>query len=206
MKPRSNCMPSTTSRLVSRLLDSSTVMTPSLPTFSMASAIRLPISVSLLAEMAATWEISSFSLMSLALFLMSSTAISTALRDAALDVHGVDARGHRLQAFLDHRVGEDGRGGGAVAGHVVGLGGDFLQQLGAHVLERVLELDLLGDGDAVVGDRGGAELLVQDHVAALRAEGHLDGRGHLLHAAEELLACVLVETELFGHVSPLSSR
>ena len=60
------------------LLDSSTVMTPSLPTFSMASAIRVPISASLLAEMAATWAISSFSLMSLALFLMSSTAISTA--------------------------------------------------------------------------------------------------------------------------------
>ena len=60
------------------LLDSSTVMTPSLPTFSMASAMRVPISMSLLAEMAATWEISSFSLMSFALFLMSSTAISTA--------------------------------------------------------------------------------------------------------------------------------
>ena len=44
---------------VSRLLDSSTVMTPSLPTFSMASAIRLPISWSLLAEMVATWAISS---------------------------------------------------------------------------------------------------------------------------------------------------
>ena len=60
-------------------LDSSTVMTPSLPTFSMASAMRLPISMSLLAEMAATWAISSFSLMSLALFLMSATATSTAL-------------------------------------------------------------------------------------------------------------------------------
>jgi hypothetical protein len=31
--------------------------------------------------------------------------------------------------------------------------GDLLDQLGAHVLVRVLELDLLGDGDAVLGDR-----------------------------------------------------
>ena len=60
------------------LLDSSTVMTPSLPTFSMASAMSLPISMSLLAEMAATWAISCLSLMSLDCFLMSSTAISTA--------------------------------------------------------------------------------------------------------------------------------
>ena len=69
-KPRSNCMPSTTSRLVSIDLDSSTVMTPSLPTFSIALAISSPTAGSLLAEMAATCEISSFSLMSLADALM----------------------------------------------------------------------------------------------------------------------------------------
>ena len=40
------------------LLASSTVMTPSLPTFSMASAIRSPMVLSLLAEMLATCEIS----------------------------------------------------------------------------------------------------------------------------------------------------
>ena len=45
-----------------------------------------------------------------------------------------------------------GSGGGAVACDVVGLGGNFLHQLCAHVLERVFELDLLGDGHAVVGD------------------------------------------------------
>jgi hypothetical protein len=37
-------MPSTTSSSVSAVLASSTVMTPSLPTFCMASAIILPIS------------------------------------------------------------------------------------------------------------------------------------------------------------------
>ena len=46
-KPRSNCRPSTTSSCVSVVFDSSTVMTPSSPTFSMASATRLPIAVSL---------------------------------------------------------------------------------------------------------------------------------------------------------------
>ena len=39
-------------------LASSTVITPSLPTFSMASAIRSPMVLSLLAEMVPTWEIS----------------------------------------------------------------------------------------------------------------------------------------------------
>src|SRR5687768_11551850 len=50
-------MPSTYSVSKRSVFDSSTVMTPSLPTFSMTSAMRLPTSGSL-AEMAATWAIS----------------------------------------------------------------------------------------------------------------------------------------------------
>ena len=54
-------MPSTTSSSVSRDLPSSTVITPSLPTFSMASAMIFPIVSSLLAEMEPTCAISSAS-------------------------------------------------------------------------------------------------------------------------------------------------
>src|SRR5712675_1835026 len=52
-------MPSTTSSSVSSDFASSTVMTPSLPTFFMASARKRPISWSPLAEMVPTWAISS---------------------------------------------------------------------------------------------------------------------------------------------------
>ena len=54
------CIPSTTSTVVEIPLDSSTVITPSLPTFETASAKILPISGSLFAEMVATFVISSF--------------------------------------------------------------------------------------------------------------------------------------------------
>ena len=64
---------------------------------------------------------------------------------------------------------------GAVAGNVLGLGRRFLEQLRAHVLERVVELDVLGDGHAVVGDGGRAVLLVERDVAALGAERGFDG-------------------------------
>ena len=97
------------------------------------------------------------------------------LLDAALEQHRVGAGGDVLQAFVDDGLGQHGGGGGAVAGDVVGLGGGFLEQLGAHVLEGVLQLDFLGHGHAVVGDGGGAPLLVQGDVAALGAEGGLDG-------------------------------
>jgi hypothetical protein len=104
-------------------------------------------------------------------------------------------RRRRCAGLPDHRLGEHGGGGGAVTGDVVGLGGDFLDELGAHVLERVLELDLLGDRHTVVGDRGGAELLVEHDVAALGAERHLDGVGELVDARLEAAAGLLVELE-----------
>ncbi len=88
------------------------------------------------------------------------------LLDAALERHRVRAGGDVAQALAHQRLGQHGRGRRAVTGDVVGLLRDLLDQLGADLLVRVLELDLLGDGDAVVGDRGGAPLLLQHDVAA----------------------------------------
>ena len=152
------------------------MITPSLPTFSITSAIRSPISLSA-AEMAATWAISSVPWTGVARLLQLGDQRVGALVDALLEQHGVGAGGDVAHALVDDRLGQHGGGGGAVAGDVVGLGGRFLQQLGAHVGEVVVELDLLGDGDAVVGDGRGAVLLVERDVAALRAERGLDRVG-----------------------------
>ena len=53
-------------------------MTPSLPTFSIASAMRLPIILSLFEAIVATWAISFLSLVDFESFLSSSTTASTA--------------------------------------------------------------------------------------------------------------------------------
>ena len=108
---------------------------------------------------------------------------------------------------VHHRLGEHRGGGGAVTGDVVGLGGDFLHQLGAHVLEGIVELDFLRDGHAVVGDGRGAELLVEDDVAALRPERDLDRVGQLVDAGLEGAARLFVELQLLCHVGQwLTSR
>ena len=107
------------------------------------------------------------------------------------------------QALVHQRLGEHGGGRGAVTGDVVGLGRHLLGELGAEVLVRVLELDLAGDGDAVVGDGGGAPLLVDDDVAALRAERHLDRVRERVDAALERAAGVVVELQGLGHVRVL---
>src|SRR5437762_9264758 len=72
-------MPSTTSRVVSRPFASSTVITPSLPTLSIALLMMSPMVWSPLAEMVPTWAISLGSLVALESFFSSATTASTAL-------------------------------------------------------------------------------------------------------------------------------
>src|SRR6202011_5900928 len=94
--------------------------------------------------------------------------------DAPLQRDRLRAGRDVAQALAYQRLGQHGGGGGAVARDVVGLGGHLLRELGAEVLVRVVELDLAGDGDTVVGDGGSAEALADDDVAALGADRHFD--------------------------------
>src|SRR2546426_803238 len=171
-------MPSTVSSVVSRPFASSTVITPSLPTFSIASAMILPISGSLFAEIVPTWAISFRPLLGAETRFNSSTTNSTALSmprfsDIGLAPAVTDFRPSRkiactttatvlAQAIFREglksvsagdRLRQHRSGGGAVPGDIGGLGRHFLHHLGAHVLDRVFELDLLRDGDPVLGDR-----------------------------------------------------
>ena len=104
------------------------------------------------------------------------------LLDATLDRHRVGAGGDVAQSLAHHRPGENRCGRRAVTGDVVGLLGDFLDELGADALEWILEVDLLRDGNTIVGDRGGAPLLVEDDVAALGAKRHADRVGQRVHS------------------------
>src|SRR5437899_3070247 len=131
------------------LLASSTVMTPSLPTLSIASAMIRPMVSSWFAEMVPTWAI---------------IGPVTGMGDAAFDRHRVGAGGDVLRAFAIDRLGQYRGRRGAVAGDVRRLARHFLDHLRAHVLERIPQVDFLCDGDAVLGDRGRAEFLVENDV------------------------------------------
>ena len=119
------------------------------------------------------------------------------LVDAALERGRVGTGRHILEAFAINRFGQNGGGGGAVAGDVGRLRRDFADELGAHVFVRVLELDLLGDGDAVLGDGRASEFLVEDDVASGRPEGRLDRSGQFLDATEQAVPRGFIEFQLF---------
>src|SRR5882757_8435663 len=161
-------MPSTISTSVSSALASSTVITPSLPTFCMASAIILPILVSPFEEMVPTWATSADEPTFFARFSMSFTTAETAMSMPRL----------RSIGFMPAAT-------------------DFAPHLGAHVLELVLKLDLLRHRHPVLGDARCAEALVEHDVAALGAERHLHGVGKNVDAAQHLVARLAAKSYVF---------
>ena len=125
--------------------------------------------------------------------------------DAALQIHRVHAGGDQLGALAQDGGGKHRRRRGAVAGKIVGLGGHFAHHLRAHVLELVGELDFLGDGHAVLGDARRAIGLVDDDVAALGAERHLDGIVQQFDAAQHAVARIGGEFDFLGRHDVSSS-
>src|SRR5439155_21848797 len=115
--------------------------------------------------------------------------------DAALERHRVRTGGNVAQTLAHQGLGEHGGGGGSVAGYVISLLCNFLDELGTDLLVRVLELNFLRNRNAVVGDGGSAPLLLQHDVAALRAEGHLYGVGKDVHAALKAATGLFVERD-----------
>src|SRR5439155_1683969 len=190
-------MPSTTSRVVSIVLDSSTVMTPSLPTFFMASAMMLPTCLSVLALMVPTCAIMS-PFTSRESLLISPTATSTALSMPRLSAIG-------LAPAATVRTPSRKIAWASTVAVVVPspATSDVLDatshHLCTHVLERVLQLDLLCHRHAVFGDDRRTKLLLDDRIAPLRAESDLHCVGESVHAAQNRLAGILTSYNLFCH-------
>ena len=179
-------------------LASSTVMTPSLPTRAIASAMMPPMVSSWLAEMVPTWAIMS-PLTGFEWACECGDDGGDRLVDAALEVPWAGAGRDVADAFAADRLGEQGGGGRAVSGEVGGLAGDFLDHLRAEALERIRQLNLARHRDAVLGDGGRAVRPAQDDIAPLRAEGDSDGVGESVDAAKKSVARVLAVGDVSGH-------
>ena len=124
--------------------------------------------------------------------------------DAALEIHRVHPGGNALCAFPDDRVGEDRRGSGAVPRLIGGLRGDLAHHLCAHVLELVVEFDLLGDGHTILGNTRRAKRLVEHDIPAFRAERDSHRMGKNVDAAQHLVARINRKSDFLGsHVMSL---
>ena len=187
----SNCMPSTVSMVMSNVWESSTVMTRPCP--------RPPWPRRSSRDLGVTGGDGTdgsdllLGLDRLGLLLHLGDGGVDGLVDAATDGQRVGASGDVAQTVVDDGLSEQGCGGGAVTHGVVGLGGNLLHQLSTHVLDVVLELDLLGDRNAVVGDGRSTERALQRNVATLGAHGDGNGVGQSVDALGKLSAGIGVE-------------
>src|SRR5262249_48772442 len=95
-----------------------------------------------------------------------------------------------LGTFLYDCMSENRRSGGAIAGLVGGLRSDLAHHLRAHVLELVLKFDLLGDGDAILGDARCTERFIEHHVAALGAKSNANRVGKNVDPMQHFLTSI----------------
>ena len=179
-------------------------MTPSLPTFSIASAIRLP-TTSSPEEIVATCAICCWVSICLEICARCSTALSVAIWMPFLTTIGFAPAATFFMPSWMSACASSVAVVGAVAGDVVGLDGDFAHQLRAHVLKGVFQLDFLRDRHAVVRDQRSAELLVQHDVAALRTQRDLHGVCQGIDAGFQRAARVLAIFDLLCHIDNLHS-
>ncbi len=75
-----------------------------------------------------------------------------------------------LHAFVDHGLCQYGSSCGSVAGNIIGLGSSLADDLCTHVLELILELDLLCNGNTIIGNGRCAVALIQNNIASLRSQ------------------------------------
>src|SRR5207253_792406 len=138
-------MPSTTSSSVSRLLASSTVITPSLPTFSIALAIMSPISVSPLALIEPTWAISWLVVTFLEAALGAEGHLDRIGQDVNAAKHPVAGVGGEIDVFGGHLPALFRKGllGGGRSGlQLLGLGFEHAQDVGFLHDQKVLAVEL----------------------------------------------------------------
>ena len=122
-----------------------------------------------------------------------------------LDLHRARPELDVAQAVGEDRIGQQRRGGRAVADGLSGLDRRVREKARAEVLDGVLELDLLHDRHPVVADERQAVLLLDQHRPRLRTEGAPHSIGQCRRASEEL-GSGLVAHEQFGVGHVPSSR
>ncbi len=190
-------MPSTISSSVSSDLASSTVMTPSLPTFFIASASIRPISLSPLAEIVPTCAISSLVETFFERLAMSATIAATARSMPR-------RRSIGFMPAATARTPSCTSAWARIVAVVVPSPASVLVLLAtsltiwAPMFSNLSDrLDFLGDGHPILGDPRRAVRFIEDDVATLGAERHPDRMGQRIDAAQHALARIAAQANIF---------
>ena len=101
--------------------------------------------------------------------------------DTSLQNHWICTGSDILESFSYDCLCQKGCSGSTVTGHIIGLGGNFFDQLCTHVLYLIFQLDFLCDGHTVIGNQWGSVRLLNQNVSSLRSQCNLNGVCQLIH-------------------------
>ena len=90
--------------------------------------------------------------------------------DTAFHLHGVGTSSDIFHASIDDGGSEEGGSSSTITSDIVGFGGSFFDELGTHVFKWVFEFDLLGDGNTIMKNSGGAPFFVYGDISAFGTE------------------------------------
>ena len=119
--------------------------------------------------------------------------------DAAFEGHWVVPSRHIADTFAVNRLGEHRRRRRAVARHIGRLRRHFAHHLGTQIVGNVLNLDLLGNANAVFRHFWAAIRLLDDDIAPLRSERRFDRMRQHFDAVEQFLTSRFVVDDFFCH-------
>src|SRR5208282_5938303 len=125
--------------------------------------------------------------------------------DAALQIDCARTSSNVANALGKDRIGENRGGAGAITDGIASALSGLPDHLSAEIFAGILELDLLGDRDAVVTDHRQAEALLDQDALALGTERDPDGVGQRLRTTKETFPSLRLEMQfLVRHCRPRS--
>jgi len=122
------------------------------------------------------------------------------------EIHRVAASSNVLNGLSENSTAKDSSRSGTITSRFVGLGSNLLQETGTQVLELVLQVDGLGNGNTILGDLGSTKGLLNKNIATLGAEGNRDSLGQSVNTLEESGTALNAKLELLGGVDRVVSE
>ena len=87
----------------------------------------------------------------------------------------------------------------AVAGYIICLGSNFLDELSAHILETVFKVNFLCDGNAVICNCRAAVCLLKDYISSFRSKCNAYYICQFIDACLKRFSCFYAIFDLFCH-------
>ena len=121
------------------------------------------------------------------------------LVDTATNANRVSTGSNVLHPSVNDGLRQNGCRRRTVTGVVIGLGSNFRNEFGTHVLKVIFQFNVLGDRNPIVSNRRRAIALFQNNVATLRTDRRLNRIGQLIYPTQHCLACIFRKLNFFCH-------